>query len=58
MTWSKTAQCPFNPLAGESTEEGLEAVKAKALEALNGYLKKEMRFSHALEDWDESAEGC
>ncbi len=45
---------PFSPFDGDSSSKGLEKAKAEALEALNCYLKPEMRFSRALEDWGDS----
>jgi len=52
VTWSKTSAYPFNPFEGDGSEHGLQAAKIEALQAINGYLKPEMRFAHALEDWN------
>ena len=56
MTWSKTDEYPFNPLEGDCTQNGLEEAKSQALEAMNAFLKPEMRFAKALEDWEEETE--
>ena len=53
MTWLKTDEYRFNPFDGETSEEGFKKVKAEALKAINQYLKKDMRFASALEDWTE-----
>ncbi len=53
MTWLKTAEYPFNPFDGDCSTEGFKIVKAEALKAVNKYLKADMRFASALEDWTE-----
>jgi hypothetical protein len=51
----KTLEYPFSPFDGDSSDEGLEKAKTEALEVLNNYLKPEMRFARALEDWGDVA---
>jgi len=53
VTWRKTTEYPFNPLAGDATKMGLQKAKDDALRRMNSYLKPEMRFADALEDWEE-----
>jgi len=38
---------------GDKTEAGLRNDKANALQAVNEFLPQAMRFSKALEDWEE-----
>ena len=52
-SWLKTDEYPFNPFDGDCSTEGFKIAKAAALKATNSYLKANMRFASALEDWSE-----